>query len=523
MKKIFLSTIALAGMMTSAAYAQYDSYAPLFGRTTANGGTARYTAIGGAGTSLGADMGAAYVNPAGLGMYRKSEFTFTPNFGFSNSNTSFLGENEKDNKGSFSISNIGIALSNIKDDIVPGDWRGGTFSITMNRTNSFHNKISLTGVDAQNSMADYFTQAANGTPYTYFEDYESPFNSQSAGITSLGGLAYWSYLITPEVYADNQYYNDMQEETVLKEATYTTKGAQYQWNAAYGASYKDRLYIGGGIGLSTINFREDLSYTESVGYSPNNKSDRFISYPDTVDYFTFNDYNKVKGTGVNLKLGYIYKISDVVRIGTTITTPTFYWMNQEYNSELSVTYDPNITVGNPPTALGTQAFSTTPGYFKFYYTTPLKVSQGLSIFAGKHGFITADVEYIPYHLSDISGRNSADDKFLKPYNKIISNSYKGTFNFRTGAELRLSDFRLRGGFAYLPSPYVLSDGINRDIMQISGGVGARLDNMYIDLGIVNTRYNSSYKPYSLSNQQTATAQAKNSLVNVLLTFGFYFE
>lgn len=41
-------------------------------------GTARAMGMGGAFTSLGADLTSMALNPAGLGMYRSSEFSFTP-------------------------------------------------------------------------------------------------------------------------------------------------------------------------------------------------------------------------------------------------------------------------------------------------------------------------------------------------------------------------------------------------------------------------------------------------------------
>ena len=43
-------------------------------------GTARHQAIGGAMTSLGGDLTAAFTNPAGLGFYRSGDFVFTPTF-----------------------------------------------------------------------------------------------------------------------------------------------------------------------------------------------------------------------------------------------------------------------------------------------------------------------------------------------------------------------------------------------------------------------------------------------------------
>ena len=41
-------------------------------------GTARYISMGGAFGALGADMSSISTNPAGLGIYRRSEFSFSP-------------------------------------------------------------------------------------------------------------------------------------------------------------------------------------------------------------------------------------------------------------------------------------------------------------------------------------------------------------------------------------------------------------------------------------------------------------
>ena len=47
-------------------------------------GTARNMAIGGAMGSLGGDLTAAHVNPAGLGFYKTSELVLSPGFNFLN-------------------------------------------------------------------------------------------------------------------------------------------------------------------------------------------------------------------------------------------------------------------------------------------------------------------------------------------------------------------------------------------------------------------------------------------------------
>ena len=56
-------------------------------QTQFNFGTARAMAMAGAFTSLGADASSMAINPAGLGMYRKNEVTFTPMMTFARSTT----------------------------------------------------------------------------------------------------------------------------------------------------------------------------------------------------------------------------------------------------------------------------------------------------------------------------------------------------------------------------------------------------------------------------------------------------
>src|SRR5579862_3695966 len=58
-------------------------------------GTAREQAIGGAMGSLGGDITANYVNPAGLGFYKTSEVLISPGWSFGSTNTGYLSNNVK--------------------------------------------------------------------------------------------------------------------------------------------------------------------------------------------------------------------------------------------------------------------------------------------------------------------------------------------------------------------------------------------------------------------------------------------
>ncbi len=56
--------------------------------------TARSLGMGGAFTSLGGDVSAALYNPAGLGLYRKSELMVTPAISLTNTSANYLGQNK---------------------------------------------------------------------------------------------------------------------------------------------------------------------------------------------------------------------------------------------------------------------------------------------------------------------------------------------------------------------------------------------------------------------------------------------
>src|SRR5258708_29180517 len=61
---------------------------------TTPSGTARQQAIGGAMGSLGGDLTAGFVNPAGLGVYKTNEFVLTPGWRFLTDKSSYLGTNQ---------------------------------------------------------------------------------------------------------------------------------------------------------------------------------------------------------------------------------------------------------------------------------------------------------------------------------------------------------------------------------------------------------------------------------------------
>ncbi len=89
MKKYLL--LLNAFIFISAAYAQTPDDALRNSWFTQNG-TARNVAAGGVMGSLGGDITANNVNPAGLGLFKTNEFVLSPGFTLNNNKFSFRGD-----------------------------------------------------------------------------------------------------------------------------------------------------------------------------------------------------------------------------------------------------------------------------------------------------------------------------------------------------------------------------------------------------------------------------------------------
>ncbi|MGY0037592.1 hypothetical protein [Pedobacter sp. NJ-S-72] len=114
MKKfIQLLVVAIVGT-TGNIYAQNGTYAGdalRFSRTD-YGSSARFKGLGNAQISLGGDISSIGGNPAGLGMFTRSEFSITPEFNNVKSDASFLGQNSKDTKNRLNLNQAAMVWYN---------------------------------------------------------------------------------------------------------------------------------------------------------------------------------------------------------------------------------------------------------------------------------------------------------------------------------------------------------------------------------------------------------------------------
>ena len=506
---------------------QFSDAALLFSRTNP-GGSARIQAMGGAQVSLGGDYSSAFSNPAGLGMYNHSEFTFS--LGVNSSNTSSIYNNATTTTASTSnflpITGISLVFHNKKNN---GKLLGGTLGLSLNRINDFNSTFEYQGVNTNNSIIDFFLADANNTsslngglgPGNLF------YTATTAGLLyeSPTRLAYDNYLINPHSPTDSTHYtsdvpanpnNPIQHEIVQ------TTGCQFQGNISYGVNLGDKVFIGGGIGIPFLSYQNTKTYTETFGNVP-------------LSSLTMNESLSKSGRGINVTLGSIFRPLDFLQVGLSVVTPTWYSMTDNYSASLGTNWSPSsFTTLYPTGVLPTTPSSTDQLTTSYSFVTPWKLSVGATYFIQKSGFVTADIEYLDYGTSHYSSPSyqyyyvQNSNLSFDADNAAIRSDYRSVINFRMGGEYRLNKFRIRAGYNLMPNPYVQNSTdiqIESTIQSFTAGFGYRSEKFFVDLaGIYTEAGTSTYRRYegtyngNLIESPLVTTKTTNT--KVMVTVGF---
>ncbi len=480
MKKTLVTVLfALIGIAT--VYSQNEIDALRYSRLSPTG-TARFTALGGAFGALGADFSTLSHNPAGIGLYTKSEFTITPSVFIGTSESRYMRETREDEKYNFNLGNIGIVM--VADPTLrnpSSQWKNIQFGFGMNRLANFHNRILISGF---NETSSYLTPIVNASQGVALDDLDN-FGS---------GLAYDTELMWND--ANGIYYIDMPNGGVSQRKSLETSGAINEMVFSVGANYNDRVYLGATLGVPYIKYEETSIYTET---DSENRSDYF-------DSFTRIDELETSGTGVNLKLGLIVRANDFIRIGGAIETPTFYSMSDDFTTTFRSRFD---------TAASKRASST--GFYDYELNTPFKAMAGVGIILGKSGLISADYQYMDYSKA----RLRADDYDFEFENDAIRESYNIAHNLRFGTEWRVGLLSLRGGYSISANPYM--SGTNSVMNTYSAGIGVRGGKFFADFTWAMNDMEDEYHLYSAPfNADPAVAKTDINNSMFLFTLGFRY-
>ena len=496
---IFISIVFCAGWIQSSAQIATDA---LLLSQYYSMSSARSASMGGAFGALGGDLSVLSTNPAGLGVFRGSEFTVTPMLGFTNTSSLFDGVQLRKQNNRLNFSNIGYVYTwNL---FQPKGLQSINLGLAYNRLNDFYSAANI-DVHANSSMLDEFVMYANGYTPERLDSWQS-------------GLAYDCYAIND--YSDNnkRYYSDYDlygyGQQMTRSAGYG--GSLGEFDISVSANVNHKWYLGVTWGIQNTRYEESYTHAESPFFE-NASYSGFL-----LQSFKYNSQYSMNGFGMNAKFGAIFRPINLLRFGLSVHTPTYHWMHCEWATDMDAFYN------QPPDGESSKnIWSESPiSENKLRVTTPWRYNASTAVILGKMALLSVDAEYVNY-----SAIHMMPNKDYKSGNDEISGGFANALNLKAGTEIRLGPVSLRGGIAYYGSPYkdsyntggipVFDDAVsNKATWGYSGGVGFRARSFYVDAAYSYMRYPKYYYDmYEVPSKMVSSIFQKTSN-RIFVTFGF---
>lgn len=487
-------------------------------------GTARYMSMAGAFGALGGDASAIKDNPAGLGIYRKSEIIGTLNVLMQNTTSNWKYDDNGTAKNSYGYGDLyKLGANNFSMVIASPTWRNesGTqgllssnFSFAYNRLKNFDRNIYSNSGPSLSSMTDYiayFSEGFNPNDLTYNSDINELFNNSN--IPTLSAYGYQGYLM--DSIADRTWGSSIYNNKISPTNRLSEKGHLDEYSFGWAGNFSNVFYFG-----ATLNYQA-LNYTSFNTYSETFSSEGSMSIGDTI---------YTKGSAWNFKIGAILSPTDFLRLGLSVHTPTVLSISDNYYSTLEynrTNLDENGTIVAPGNSSSYQLQS------------PLRVDASLAFILGSKGLISA--EYIYNNNTGTRLLSEEGDNMAYQYeNDGMSQALNNSRTIKIGGEYRLSEnFSLRAGYANTnnetkpnaekfiqlntkkaDTAYFLHNSTD----YLTAGFGYHESGWFIDFAYMNKIIDETFYPYRSSDLANAVTPASviTSNNNMVVTLGFKF-
>ncbi len=541
MKKILTAVAALA--IAAPAWAQSAIEAYTLSQTQLRG-TARFMSMGGAFTALGGDLSTLNQNPAGIGVYRRSEIGVTLDISPSSFKTDggrkydpSLGLKNPESKTSVACNNFGY-VGAVRLD---GALRNFNWGVSYSRVASFDRVFNAYTPQASTSLTDYvaaYTTAEGVTPgeLDFTDDY-NPYQSPD-DYDWLSILSYTSSMIAPNPTGAG--FMGLSQPGSVGDALSKVRERGYvdEYSIDFGGNVSDVVYWGIGFGITDLSYTRDALYSESMSGA---RVDVNGGLHTGNANFDLNNSQRITGSGWNFKVGVIVKPINELRIGFAIHTPTWYSLTQTGMATTAYDYaqidrDGNI-VGTP--LQGTQY--TDDSYYNFRLNSPWRMMVGVAGVIGSQAIISLDYERQAFGDMHVKYQNDwgeyIDDDYV---NGDIKDYFQATNIIRLGAEYRVTPaFSLRAGYSYAKTNVkseaadgnleIYTSGTNpaytfdKDTYTISAGAGYRYKGFTIDAAYVYRNRQSTYHAFTnFQGNLAPSASLEQTTNSVVLTLGYRF-
>ena len=388
--------------------------------------------MGGAFGALGANFSSLSTNPAGIGLYTRHEISLTGGLLSFSAIGNYYGENTEMDNMRVTVPQGGGIFEVYNNKKSEGGLRRLQFGFGANRLKDFNSCSYIKGINTQSSYMDYVTAVSDG--------YD--FGGRDENLAHVGNLAYQTGLMDPTDTTYQHYISflgpGLEQKHILQE-----RGNISELVFSFGGNVSDKFYFGLTLGVPIVNYKQ-VSIIEET----NLNEIESIYIPDGLEYF---DSYRLKqdlrqtGSGINLKLGLIYKPFDFFRVGLAFHTPTYYNLKERstvsMNTEMSYVIDgtslPNSSVYSYDDV-------------RYSLSTPAKGILSLGFLIQNFGAVSVEGELINYQ----GMRFDTDDLDEQSYMRdVVLKSYKMAGVLRVGTEWKVGIVSLRAGYIWQSCPY----------------------------------------------------------------------
>lgn len=468
-------------------------------------GTARFQAMGGAFGALGGDLSALNINPAGLAVFNNSLFTFSSTISDNDVSTNYFGTSRNTSDTDFNINQAGGALV-FKNPNAESGWNKIAIAGNYDLVQNFEGQVLIAG-NSNQGIDNYFLNFAEGVPFgsiliqedEFIEDAYLDIGEQQGYGAQQAFLGYYGGLIDPEAMEDNNtaYIGNADYASVSQNLMRRTSGYNSKFTINFASQYQEKLNIGASLNFHNILYDRYDEFTET-GYDGGS----------VIQRTTFDNLLRTNGTGFSFSLGAIAKLNEVVRIGGSYQSPTWYRLTDDLSQRISSDLaDSNINFIN---------FDIVNLFPRYNLKTPSKLTGSAAFVFGKNGLLSVDYSYQDMSQAELG---PTSDSNFNSVNNDVANSFGAVSTVRIGGEYRIERFSLRGGYRFEQSPYANVDVIG-DLNGISAGIGYDFGGSRLDIALSRNERDSIQTLFDTGFDTPAQINTINTNATLSYTMNF---
>lgn len=395
--------------------------------------SARVAAMGGAFTSLGADLSSMAINPAGLGMYRSSEIALSLSFDHTSATNNESLTNNTSNNVSFN--QIGAALNLYQSSGPLVSFTLG-FGYTKLADLNYHNTARWGMGNV--TIGEFFAEQMYGFDPTVLNASADPFRNNNIYPDEWGGvLAYQTYLIDPNMDSSGKFLDNYLvtgvplANKIDTNFIVTSEGSVGEYDFSAGFNISNFLYLGATLGIQDVQ--------QFVRYSLNESYHSASGNPNEMYHLAYRPMVSTYGSGVNFKIGAILRPISALRLGVAYHTGTAMSLTRDYYTSMTTTFIDNTSY---------EAESLVNSY-TYNYSSPSKLLLGASVSILDKAILSVDYDKVWYDDMSLHTKG-LEEAFAYDVKTDLGTSD----NFRVGLEVRpIKGLYLRGGYAYYGTPF----------------------------------------------------------------------